>query len=201
MAEGTVSNTKHEPVWVLVGADTANLTNLGYVNSGDVSINIGQNWVDATFHQTGAMPLEGYDNGQTCEVTVEFAEICNWDLWAEVFKMGEKQEDSGCASNIRFASHSESTSAVMAGTTATSLTQVLVLRPAALYTNATTETVRDFVIPQALCVSVDSIPFNTETPNILPVTFRAYGNTDASDGQVLWYRGLTTAPDTAWVAS
>ncbi len=200
MADGTVSNTKNEPVWVLVGADIDNLTNLGYVNSGDVSINIGQNWIDATFHQTGAMPLEGYDNGQTIEVTVEFSEICNWDLWPEAFKVGEKQVDSSCSSNVRFTSHSEATAAVMAGTTATSLTQYLCLRPAALYAAAATETVRDFVVPQALCVSVDSIPFNTETPNILPVTFRGYGNTDASDGEILWYRGLST-PVGTWGAA
>lgn len=189
----TVSNTKNEPVWVLLGADMDNLTNMGYVNTGDVTITPGQNWIDATFHQTGAMPLEGYDNGKTLEVTVEFAEICNWDLWAEVFKMGEKQVDSSCTANLRFASHSGSSSVVLAGTTATSLTQYLVLRPAALYVSAAADTVRDFVVPQALCVSVDAIPFNTETPNILPVTFRAYGNPAASDGEVLWYRGATTS--------
>jgi len=196
---GLVAYTKNEPVWVLVGADIDNLTNLGYVNTGDVNINIGQNWVDATFHQTGAMPMEGYDNGQTIEVTVEFSEICNWDLWAEVFKIGEKQEDSGCASNIRFTGHGESAALVFAGTTATSLAQYLCLRPAALYVDATTQTVRDFVIPRALAVAVDTIPFNTETPNILPVTFRGYANPMASDGEILWYRGMST-PDTAWVA-
>jgi hypothetical protein len=197
---GTVSNTKNEPVWVLVGSAMNSLTNLGYVNTGDVNINIGQNWIDATFHQTGAMPLEGYDNGQTIEVTLEFSEICNWDLWAEVLKMGEKQVDSSCSSNVRFASHSEATAVVLAGTTATSLTQFLCLRPAALYADTSTETARDFVVPQALCVSIDSIPFNTETPNILPVTFRGYGNPAASDGEILWYRGLTTATGT-WGAA
>lgn len=186
---------------MLVGETMDALTNLGYVNTGDVNVNIGQNWVDVTFHQTGAMVVEGYDNGQTIEATVEFSEICNWDLWAELFKMGEKQEDSGCASHVRFAGHSSSASAVLAGTTATSLTQYLCFRPVSLYSDATTETVRDFVIPQALCVNTDTIPFNTETPNILPVTFRGYGNPGAGNGEILYYRGLTTAPDTAWVAS
>ena len=197
---GVLSYTKNEPVWVLVGQTYDALTNLGYVNTGDVNINIGKNWVDATFHQTGAMPLEGYDNGQTIEVTVEFSEICNWDLWAELFKTGEKQVDDGCSSNVRFTSHASASGTPMTGTTATTLTQMLFLRPVALYADASTETERDFVIPRALCVSIDTIPFNTETPNILPVTFRGYGDPGAANGEALYYRGLTTSIG-AWGAA
>jgi hypothetical protein len=129
---------------------------------------------------------------------VEFAEVVNWDLWAEVFKMGEKQTDVSTPPETRFTSHSESATTILAGTKGTSLAQMLVLRPATDWTDAATETDRDFVIPLALCTNVDAIPFGAETPMILPVTFEGIGNPDASDGEVLWHRGRVTG---TWAAA
>jgi hypothetical protein len=175
------------------------MTALGYTAEGsDVTVNIGQNWIPRTHHQTGQMPTNFYDGGQTIEVTIDFDEIVNWDLWAEVFKIGEKQVDSGCSENVRFTGHASSP--LLSGTAATSLDQFLILRPTALYTDADTETARDFVIPRAIPTNLGDIPFGLETPNIVPVTFMGIGDPSATDGSVLWYRGLTT-PITAWGAA
>jgi hypothetical protein len=194
---GTATNVVNEPVWVLYGDAIGSLTNLGYTAKGsDVTVNIGQNWIPQMVAQTGEMPIEMYDNGQTIEVTIEFAEVVNWDLWPEVFSMSEKQDDDTTATWDRIVSHSESAVSLV-GTKGTDNAKMLVLRPIELYTDATTETARDFVIPQAVCTNVGEIPFGIDNPQILPVTFTGIGDPAASDGEVLWYRGRTTGTWTA----
>ena len=197
---GTVSNLVNEPVWVLVGADIDSLAALGYTAKGsDVTITPGQNWIPQMAAQTGEMPLELYDNGQTLEVSVDFAEVVNWDLWPELFLSGEKQLDQATPPDNRFTSH-QIADVTLVGRKGTSVDQFLVLRPVELYADAATETVRDFVVPMAVCTNVAEIPFGIETPQTITATFTAIGNPAASDGSVLWHRGLTTA-DTTWAAS
>jgi hypothetical protein len=175
------------------------MTALGYTGEdGGVSVNITQEWVPRTVAQCGVMPVEMYGNGQTIEVTVDLAEVVNWDLWANAFRMGEKQADGTTPTAInRFVSH-DADATVLVGETGTSLDQYLILRPTALWVDADTTTVRDFVVPQAICTNVGEIPFGVETPQILPLTFMGIGNPAASDGEVLWYRGHTTAPAGSW---
>ena len=187
MAEvGTATNAVNEPVWVLIGSAIGSLTVLGYTAEGsDVSVNIGQNWIPRTHAQTGQMPTDFYDGGQTIEVTVDFDEVVNWDLWPEAFQMGEKQVDTDTVPANRFTSH-KIAAVTLAGTAASTLSQILVLRPTALYVDATTETVRDFVVPKAFCSNVGEIPFGLESPNILPVTFSGIGDPAATDGAFLW---------------
>ena len=196
---GSVANLIHEPVWVLLGVDEDTLANLGYINTGDVTVTPGINYVDQMTHQTGALIVQKYENGQTLEITLEFAEIINWDVWAAAFRMGEEQEDAASPPLSRFASHTIAGGADV-GTKGTTKAQMLVLRPMALYVDDATETARDFVVPQALCTNVDSIPFGIETPHILPVTFEAIGDPSATDGSVLWHYGPTT-PTTDWVVA
>jgi hypothetical protein len=188
---GTASNRIHEPVWVLIGADEDNLTNLGYCNTGDVTVDIGQNWVVSTSAQTGEMPLDFYDNGQTIEVTCEFQEVINWDLWAEAFLMGSTQTNTETPQDTRFTSHDEDVTGALVGQSGLALAQMLVLRPVALYTDTSTQTERDFVVVQALCTNVGSIPFGVATPQVLPLTFSGIADMSATDGAVLWYRGKT----------
>jgi hypothetical protein len=199
-APGTVGNLVNEPCWVLLGSAIGTLTLLGYTAKGsDVVVTPGLNWIPQMAAQTGEMPLEMYENGQTMEVTVDFAEVVNWDLWQELFLAGEKQEDQATPPDNRFTSH-KIADVSLVGRKGTDSAQILLLRPVELYADTTTETVRDFVIPQAVCTNLGDIPFGIETPQTVSATFTAIGDPSATDGAMLWYRGLTTA-DTAWAAA
>ena len=198
---GTVANLVNEPVWVLAGAGMDSLALLGYTAKGsDVTVNIGQNWVPKHAHQTGELVLDMYDNGQTCEITVDFAEVLDIDLWIALFSAGQQQDDTDSPINERFTSH-KIADVSLVGRSALTVDQFICLRPIRLYADAATETAGDFVIPQGVCTNVGEFLYGIETQQSMPATFTAIADPAAADGTVLWYKGLTTEGAGAWAAA
>lgn len=186
---GTSTNVVNEAVWVLKGADMDNLTALGYTAKGsDVTLNINENIVDQLVAQMGETPIDGYFNGTTAEITVDFAELVNWNLWPEILVNGELQYNDETPPDNRYASN-RIADTTFVGRKCSSVWEYLVLRPIELYTDPTTETVRDWVFPRVVAVNTDSITFGIESPQVAPVTFRAYGDDTATDGANVFYRG------------
>ncbi len=186
----------HVPAWVLF-----NDVLLGFTNEGDISISMNQEWVSQTVAQAGANEVQAYNKGGTPTISVELAEIYNWDNWIVAFPNAEKQADDATPPANRIAGHSATTTTEYIGQKATSVAQNLVIRPAVDYTDETTETANDFLIPLAYCSSVGDIPFGVDTPMVLPLEFRALFDPAATLGANQWIYGMDADATGTWAAA
>lgn len=192
---GTATYLNHEPVWLVYNAVL-----LGLIDEGDVTVTINEDWVDQVCHQTGSHVLQSYFKGAQVNVEASLAEITNLDNWAVAFPTAQKQKDTATPPINRIAGGSATTTTPYIGTTATSVAKVLILRPASLYVDASTETARDFLIPKAFCRAVGAIPFGIDSANVLPLTFSGIFDPAATEGEYLWIRGKLTGTG-AWTAA
>jgi len=192
---GTATYLNHGPMWVIYNA-----VNLGFLNEGEVTLTINQDWVDQLCHQTGSHVVQSYFKGEQVDVEASLAEITNLDNWVVAFQTAQKQKDTATPPINRIASGSATTTAPYIGTTATSVAKVLILRPVSLYTDASTETAQDFVIPKAFCRNAGAIPHGIDTANVLPLHFSGIFDPAATEGEYLWVRGKLTGTG-AWTAA
>lgn len=192
---GTVSYTNNEPMWIVY-----NSTLLGFCGEGDVTLSIKGEWVDKLSHQTGNYLLDAFWKGERATVTADFSEVDNWDNWAVAFPIGEKQEDTDTPPNNRIVSNSSTANTPYIGARAESHDAKLILRPVALYVDASTETVRDVVLPKAFVREMGDVVYSIDNEELLPITWEALFDPDASSGAHLWFRGLETATG-AWSAA
>ncbi len=193
---GTVANLFHEQVWVVY-----NDVLLGLTGEGDVTVSWNTEWIDQMAQQTGGHILESYEKGGPPTIQVNLAEIANLDNFVVAFAAGQKQVDTDTTPNNRFAGGSLTANAAYTGTKASAVASQLVLRPTSLYTDGTTETVRDMMFPKAWCRNVDDIPFGIDTPAELSLTFGVLFDPAATDGDYEWIRGLETAVAGTWAAA
>jgi len=182
----------------MAGADMDNLVNLGLLNEGDVTLTITPSWVDQTCHPTGDYILEKYYKGSTIVVEAELAEVTNYDMWEIACPTGEKQMDASTPPLNRFAGNKASTTEPYIGQKGTSLDQYVCLRPVSLYVDASTETARDLVIPQAINVGGVPMALGIDSAHVLPLEIHGMFNPSATEGEHLWWNGIT---DGTWVLS
>ncbi len=193
---GTATYLNHVPSWVIL-----NDVLLGFTNDGDISVNMNQEWVSQFTTQTGANEVQAYNKGGTPTISVDLAEVYNWDNWIAAFPNAEKQVDTDTPVNNRIAGHDAAGTAQYVGQKATTVALQLVIRPVTDYTDETTETGNDFFFPLTYCANVGDIPFGLDTPLSLSLEFRALFNPAASLGQYQWVYGLETEGAGAWVAA
>lgn len=186
---GTVSNTNQVPVWVV-----ANNINLGFCNSGDVTVKVTPNWADMTTHQTGEYLVDASFAGAKVEVMCNFAETESLDVWARAFCFGEKQEDATSPPYERFAFNSIDATAAQwdIGTRATSKDFELTLIPQASYSAPGTQGDDDLVVPYAFCRNVGDVLFSVENNQGLECTFEGLLGPTVTTGINLLYRGRFT---------
>ena len=198
---GTVANTNKVPVWVCYGTAAAEV-NLGYCNSGDITVTVTPSWVDKKLYQTGDYLIDSYFKGATVTVSCELAETESVDTWLVAFGFGQSQVDAATPPASRFAFNTIDVVAAQfdIGVQATAIDGQLMLIPQVAYEQAATEHADNIVIPQAFVRNVGDILYSIDNNCALPVTFEGIFDPTSTTGGGVMFRGKKTATG-AWVAA
>lgn len=187
-----VTKINHEPMFVIF-----NGVELGYVREGEITVSFSEEWVDQMAHQTGNRVVESfYKGGGAPSVNIGLLQVQELANWAVAFPTGSAQSDGGSGTRFSPTLVTAGASTPHIGQKASAYAQVLVLRPAALYVNVSTETARDLWFPKAWCSGVGDIQYGVDQAVVLDCTFRALYVPGAAEGEHVWVYGLKTG---AWV--